>query len=53
MPGDKISRAAPDLPLNLHPAAIRVSADLRRVAQVEQQAIGGAGRDCAADRLLR
>jgi hypothetical protein len=26
---------------------------LRRLAQLEQQAIGGAGRDCAADRLLR
>ena len=42
-----------DLSPNFHPAAIRFSAGLRRLARVEQHAIGGAGRGCAADRMLR
>jgi amidase len=42
-----------DLPLKFHPAATRVSAGLRRGARVEQHAIGGAGRGCADDRVLR
>lgn len=42
-----------DLPLNFHPAAVRVSGFVRQVARVEQRTIGGAGRGCAADRPLR
>lgn len=33
-----------DLPLNCHPASIRVSGFLRQVARLEQRRIGGAGR---------
>jgi len=43
----------PDLPLNFHPAAIRVSAVLRHQARAEQRAIGRAVRGCAAGRALR
>jgi hypothetical protein len=42
-----------DLPRNFHPAAIRVSGFVRLAARMEQRAIGGAGRRCAADRPLR
>ena len=49
----KCSAGGSDLPLVCHPAAIRVSAFSRLVAQREQRAIGGAGRGCAADRPLR
>nr|WP_083794854.1 inositol monophosphatase family protein [Bradyrhizobium sp. ORS 278] len=42
-----------DLPPKFHPAAFRVLSSLRRLARVEQQASGGAGRFCAADRPLR